>query len=220
MAITYAVGVNSPTNLWQMVQDYTENTESSFVAYIPSFVQTAEERIYNTVQIPALRKTQLGNLTSSNRFLSLPADWLATFSLQLIDGSGVSSYLLNKDAEYMREAFPNASVTGQPTHYGQYDQNTVILGPTPDASYSVQLSYYYYPESIITAGTSWLGNNMQNALLYGTLREAYIYMKGEEDLIANYEQKYQEGISLLKTLGEGKDRRDVYRSGQIRLPVS
>jgi len=220
MAITYAVGVNSPTNLWQMVQDYTENTESSFVSYIPVFVQTAEERIFNTVQIPDLRKAATGTLTVNNQFLTLPADWLGTFSLQIVYPGSVGTFLLNKDAEYMREAFPDPTVTGQPTHYGQFDQNTLTLGPTPDQNYPVQLAYYYYPASIVTAGTSWLGSNMQNVLLYGTLREAYIYMKGEDDMVAQYEQKYQEGIALLKGLGEGKNRRDVYRSGQNRVPVS
>jgi hypothetical protein len=220
MTITYAVGVNSPTNLWQMVQDYTENTESSFVSYIPTFIQTAEERIYNTIQIPALRKTATGTLTLNNQYLTLPTDWLGTFSLQLIYPSGVGTFLLNKDAEYMREAFPDATVTGTPTHYGQFDQNTLVLGPTPDQNYTAQLSYYYYPASIVTAGTSWLGDNVQNVLLYGTLREAYLYLKGEEDLINYYEQKYQEGIALLKVLGEGKNRRDVYRSGQNRVPVT
>jgi len=220
MTITYAVGVNSPTNLWQMVQDYTENTESSFVSYIPTFIQTAEERIYNTIQIPALRKTATGTLTLNNQYLTLPTDWLGTFSLQLIYPSGVGTFLLNKDAEYMREAFPDATVTGTPTHYGQFDQNTLVLGPTPDQNYTAQLSYYYYPASIVTAGTSWLGDNVQNVLLYGALREAYLYLKGEEDLINYYEQKYQEGIALLKVLGEGKNRRDVYRSGQNRVPVT
>jgi hypothetical protein len=203
-----------------MVQDYTENTESSFVSYIPTFIQTAEERIYNTIQIPALRKTATGTLTLNNQYLTLPTDWLGTFSLQLIYPSGVGTFLLNKDAEYMREAFPDATVTGTPTHYGQFDQNTLVLGPTPDQNYTAQLSYYYYPTSIVTAGTSWLGDNVQNVLLYGALREAYLYLKGEEDLINYYEQKYQEGIALLKVLGEGKNRRDVYRSGQNRVPVT
>lgn len=219
MAITYAVGVNSPTNLWQMVQDYTENTESSFVSYIPVFVQTAEERIFNTVQIPDLRKAATGTLTTNNQFLTLPSDWLGTFSLQIVYPGSVGTFLLNKDAEYMREAFPDPTVTGQPSHYGQYDQNTLVVGPTPDQNYPVQLAYYYYPASIVTAGTSWLGSNMQNVLLYGTLREAYIYLKGEDDMVAQYEQKYQEGIALLKALGEGKNRRDVFRSGQNRVPV-
>jgi len=203
-----------------MVQDYTENTEYSFVSYIPTFIQTAEERIYNTIQIPALRKTATGTLTLNNQYLTLPTDWLGTFSLQLIYPSGVGTFLLNKDAEYMREAFPDATVTGTPTHYGQFDQNTLVLGPTPDQNYTAQLSYYYYPTSIVTAGTSWLGDNVQNVLLYGALREAYLYLKGEEDLINYYEQKYQEGIALLKVLGEGKNRRDVYRSGQNRVPVT
>ena len=203
-----------------LIQDYTENSESSFVSNIPTFVQLAEERIYNTVQIPAIRKNQTGALTAGNKYLTLPTDWLATFSLAAIDPTTqAQTFLLNKDVNFIRESFPVPTDTGTPTHYAQFDQNTLILGPTPDLSYAVELHYYYYPESIVTATTSWLGDNFETVLLYGSLREAYQYMKGEEDLTAQYEAKYQESLGLLKQLGDGKDRQDTYRSGQVRVPV-
>jgi hypothetical protein len=203
------------------IQDYVENTESTFVANIPVFVQLAEERIYNSVQIPAIRKNQTGSITADNKYLTLPTDWLATFSLSVIDPvTEAQTFLLNKDVNYIREAYPTPSVTGTPQHYAQFDENTLILGPTPDVIYDVELHYYYYPESIVDAGTSWLGNNFETVLLYGALREAYLFMKGEADIIANYEGKYQESLALLKQLGDGKDRRDAYRSGQLRVPVT
>jgi len=204
-----------------LIQDYTENSESSFVSNIPTFVQLAEERIYNTVQIPAIRKNQTGALTAGNKYLTLPTDWLATFSLAAIDPTTqAQTFLLNKDVNFIRESFPVPTDTGTPTHYAQFDQNTLILGPTPDLSYAVELHYYYYPESIVTATTSWLGDNFETVLLYGSLREAYQYMKGEEDLTAQYEAKYQESLGLLKQLGDGKDRQDTYRTGQVRVKVT
>jgi hypothetical protein len=227
MAITYAAGTNSPSNLWQMVQDYTNNTEPTFITYIPSFVKLAEERIYNTVQIPPLRKNSTGTLTLGTPYLTLPTDWTATFSLAIYQtdtsGNTYQTFLLNKDVEYMRQAFPYPSPVeyyGPPTHYGMFDPTTFILGPTPDQAYTVELHYYAYPVSITdpaSGGTTWLGNYASNCLLYGSLREAYLYMKGEEDMVKYYEDKYQEGIVLLKDLAEGKDRRDAYRSGQIRI---
>lgn len=202
------------------IQEYVENTETSFVSNIPLFVQLAEERIYNSVQIPAIRKNVTGSLTSGIKYLQLPTDWLATFSLAVINPvTNAQSFLLNKDVNYIREAYPDPDDTGTPQHYGQFDANTLILGPTPDLSYSMELHYYYYPQSIVTAGTTWLGDNFETVLLYGAIREAYVYMKGEQDMVANYENKYQESLALLKVLGDGKDRRDAYRSGQARVPV-
>jgi len=208
------------TELVTAIESYVENDESSFVAQLPNFVQLAEERIYNSVQIPAIRKNQTGTLTSSNKYLTLPTDWLATFSLAVITPVTLEqTFLLNKDVNYIREAYPLPTDTGAPQHYAQFDADTLILGPTPDANYAVELHYYYYPESIVTASTTWLGDNFESVLLYGALREAYLYMKGEADIIANYESKYQESLMLLKMLGDGKDRRDAYRSGQVRVPV-
>ncbi|MEI6478509.1 MAG: hypothetical protein WCO52_05995 [bacterium] len=206
--------------LTQAIEDYCQNTEPTFVSNIPTFVQLAEERVYNSVQLPAIRKNQTGTLTATNKYLTLPTDWLATFSLAVIDPvSGAYSYPLDKDVNFIRQSFPTPTVTGTPGFYAQFDQNTLILGPTPDQSYAVELHYYYYPTSIVTAGTSWLGNNFAEVLLYGALREAYLFMKGEQDIIGYYEQKYQEGMGLLKQLGDGKNRRDAYRNGQVRVPV-
>jgi len=208
------------TTLSQTIQQYTENTESSFVANIATFVQLAEERIYNSVQLPAIRRNVTGNLTAGVKYLQLPTDWLATFSLAVIDPvTNAQEFLLNKDVNYIRQAYPDPDDEGKPQHYAQFDANTLILGPTPDDNYEMELHYYHYPESIVTAGTSWLGDNFETVLLYGALREAYLYMKGEPDIIANCEAKYQESLALLKQLGDGKDRRDAYRSGQVRVPV-
>lgn len=186
---------------------------------INTFIEQAEQRIFNTVQLLDLRKNVTGNVTSGNKYLSVPSDWLANFSLAVIDGSGNYEYLLNKDVNYIRQAFPNPNDTGIPTHYAYFDENSYILGPTPDASYSVELHYFYYPASIVTAGTTWLGDNFDSALLYGSLLEAYTFMKGEQDVIAGYQKRYDESMGLLKQLGEGKNRQDLYRTQQIRLSV-
>ena len=208
------------TQLVDLVKQYTQNEETSFVANIPVFVQLAEERIYNAVFIPAIRKNQIGTLTPSNKYLTLPADWLANFSLAVITPvTNAQTFLIDKDVNFIRECYPDPDDSGVPKYYAIFDKNTLILGPTPDSNYQVELHYYYYPQSIVTASTSWLGDNFETVLLYGTLREAYLYMKGEQDMIQYYEQKYQESLGLLKLLGEGKDRRDAFRSGLNRIPV-
>jgi len=200
--------------------DGTTPTTLTSVAQINTFIELAEERVYNSVQIPAIRKNQTGFMTQSNKYLSLPSDWLATFSLAVINPTtSAQSFLLDKDVNYIREAFPVPSDTGTPTHYAQFTDSSLILGPTPDASYQVELHYYYYPETIVTAGSTWLGNNFETVLLYGSLREAAVFVKAEADMVANYEGKYQESLALLKQLGDGKNRRDAYRSGQVRIPV-
>jgi hypothetical protein len=220
VAITYAVGVNSPTNLWQLIQNYCESTESSFVANIPTFVIQAEQRIYNSVQLPAARKNVLGSCTASNKYLTLPPDWLAAFSIAVINPTtSVQNYLVNKDVSYIRSAYPNPNTVGEPVHYALFDSDTLILGPTPDQNYNMELHYFGYPDSITVAGSSWLGDNFETVLLYGALREAYTYLKGESDLTQYYEQKYVEGVVLLKQLAEGKEMRDTYRSGMPRVPV-
>jgi hypothetical protein len=209
------------SQLTTLIQDYCESTESSFVANIPTFVQLAEERIYNSVQIPAIRKNQIGTLTPNNKYLSLPADWLATFSLAVITPvTNAQTFLLDKDVNFIRQSFPDPDDTGAPEYYAIFDKNTLILGPTPDSNYQVEMHYYYYPESIVTASTSWLGDNFETVLLYGSLREAYTYLKGEQDMMNYYEQKYQESLALLTRLGDGLNRRDSYRSGQARVPVN
>jgi hypothetical protein len=209
------------TQLTQLIQDYCESTEQSFVANIPTFVQVAEQRIYNTVQLPALRKNVTGSMSNGNQYMTLPSDWLSTFSIAVIDNvTNEYEYLLNKDVNFIRASYPFPAVSGKPAYYAIFDNNTMILGPTPDANYVAELHYYYYPVSIVTAGTSWLGNNFDSVLLYGSLREAYTYLKGEGDMMQNYEQKYQEALGQLKRLGDGLDRQDAYRSGQARIPVT
>lgn len=207
--------------LTTLIQQYCESTESSFVANIPTFVQLAEERVYNSVQIPAIRRNQIGSLSANNKYLTLPSDWLATFSLAVIDpATNAQEFLLDKDVNFIRQSYPDPDDTGVPKYYAIFDDNTFILGPTPDYPYQVEMHYYSYPESIVTAGTSWLGDNYENILLYGSLREAYTYLKGEADMMANYEQKYQEAVQQLMRLGDGLNRRDSYRSGQVRVPVT
>lgn len=186
---------------------------------INTFIEQAEQRVFNTVQLLDLRKNVTGNCTASNKYLSVPSDWLANFSIAVIDGSGNYEYLLNKDVNFIRQAFPNPNDTGLPYCYAYFDENSYILGPTPDASYAVELHYFYYPQSIVTAGTSWLGDNFDSVLLYGSLLEAYTFMKGEQDVIVGYQKRYDEAMGLLKQLGEGKNRQDMYRSGQARYPV-
>jgi hypothetical protein len=299
--------------LYQAIQDYSENTESLFIANIPRFVQEAESRIFNTVQFPSLRKNVTGSLTASNQYLSAPNDYLSTYSLAVIDGSGSYTYLLNKDVNFIREAYPTPTATGLPKYYAlfgpQYTQPTelsFIIGPTPDSSYGVELHYFFYPESIVqgvvatsvtsitagsnytdgvypnvpltggngtgaigtitvsgnvvtavtittggnfytagntlsadnsylggtgsgfactvtinnSSGTSWLGDNYDPVLFYGAMREAILFMKGEQDLVAYYQKMYEEALGQAKRLGDGLERGDAYRDGQLKLDVS
>jgi len=212
------------------IQAYTENTEADFVANIPVFVQQAEQRIYNTVQFPSIRKNMTGVVSTTSTYLSAPDDYLATYSLAVIDASGNYEYLLNKDVNFIRQAYPQATDTGLPKYYALFGPTvssgaittelTFILGPKPDANYTVELHYYYYPQSIVTASTTWLGDNFDSVLLYGSLVEAYTYMKGEQDMMALYNGKYQEALALAKRLGDGMERQDAYRSGQYRQAVT
>jgi hypothetical protein len=205
--------------LQSAITAYTENYETSFVANIPVFVQNAEERIYNTVQLPALRKNSTSNVSPTNKYLATPDDYLAVFSLAVVDADGNYLYLLDKDVNFIRESYPHPSNSGLPRYYALFDQDTFMFGPTPDASYQVELHYFYYPESIVTAGTSWLGNNFESVLLYGSLLEAATYMKEEADVLQNYVSRYNEALALIKQLGDGKNRRDAYRNGQVRDAV-
>lgn len=207
-------------NYAQLVAEIQSYVENQFQTDdINTFIKQAEQRIYNSVQIPAIRRNQTGYCVANNKYLSTPPDWLATFSLAVIDNDGNYKYLLNKDVNFIRESYPAPTDTGLPLYYAVFDYNTFILGPTPDSGYTVELHFYYYPESIVTAGTTWLGNNFDSALLYGALLEAYTYMKGEPDVIAQYQKRYDEAMALLKQLGDGKDRSDAYRNGQARYPV-
>jgi hypothetical protein len=192
------------------------------------FITQAEQRIYNTVQFPSLRKNVTGSVTSANKYLSCPTDFLSTYSLAVIDATGAYEYLLNKDVNFIRQAYPNPTTdVGMPRYYALFgptvntstitNELSFIVGPTPDATYSVELHYYYYPESITTATSTWLGDNFDSVLLYGSLVEAYTYMKGEADIIALYDTKYKEALALAKRLGDGLERSDAYRSGQARI---
>ncbi len=217
------------TALTDAICDYTQNFESDFVANIPLFVQQAEQRIFNTVQFPSIRKNVTGSVSANNKYLSCPTDFLSAFSMAVIDADGRFEYLLNKDVNFIRQAYPTPTSTGLPRYYALFgptvagatisDELSFILGPTPDAAYSVELHYYYYPESISVAadGQTWLGDNFDTVLLYGSLVEAYTFMKGEADMLALYDGKYKEALALAQRLGDGLERSDAYRSGQFRL---
>ena len=206
------------TDLITNIQDICETTFTD--AQLDLFTDQAEQKIYNTVQITALRNNVTGSLTSGIKYLTLPTDFLYPYSLAVLDGDGVFTYLLNKDVNFIREAYPNPATTGVPVHYALFSDTSIILGPTPNSGYTMELHYGYYPESIVTASTTWLGDEFDSALLNGALIEAIRFMKGEPDIIANYEKLYLQSIGLLKNLGDGKLREDMYRSGQFKQAVS
>jgi len=235
------------TELVAAIQSYTENqfpttylangSTVSSTTQINTLIEQAEQRIYNSVQFPSLRKNQYSAITANNKYVSLPNDFLAVYSLALVTGvtganldTGAYEYLLNKDANFIRQAYPTPNSTGVPKYYALFgptivssaitNELSIILGPTPDAAYYVELHYFYYPESITTAGTSWLGDNFDSVLLYGSLVEAMTYMKGEADLVTLYNTKYNEALALAKRLGDGMERQDAYRSGQVRIAVT
>ena len=212
------------TELVAFVSDITENT--FLTRDMDMFIKQAEQKIYNTVQLPNLRRNVTGVTYATVPYISCPDDFLSVYSMAVFSTGGTYTFLLNKDVNFIREAFPNPSVTGLPTHYAIFgpsssnvNELSFILGPTPDLSYNVELHYYYYPPSIVTAGTTWLGDNFDSALLNGTLVEALRFMKGEADLVALYKGMYDNSLILLKQLGDGKDRQDAYRSGQTRVQV-
>ena len=213
------------TELCANISDICENT---FTAdEYAMFAQQAEQRIYNTVQLANLRKNVTGTLAAGNKYLQAPVDFLSTYSIAVIDSDDEYHYLLNKDVNFIREAYPKSGDTGLPKHYAIFgprsddiNELSFILGPTPNSAYSVELHYYYYPESIVTAGTTWLGENFDSALLNGALVEAIRYMKGEPDMVKLYQDMYTQAIALLKNLGDGKQRMDAYRDGQVRIQVN
>ena len=208
------------TKLKQLIQDYCDNSESTFVADLDDIIKQAEERILRLVTIPDFRKNVTGNVLAANRFLDMPNDLLAVLSFSVTLGS-TKSFMLQKDVNFLDEAFP-ASETGLPRFYGLFNDESFVLGPVPDQNYSSELHYRAKPESITAAssGTSWLGDNAENALLYGSLVEAYTFMKGEADLLQLYEGRFQESVERLRNLGSGLDTRDDYRNGQLRIPAS
>ena len=195
---------------------------------VNTFITQAEQRIYNTIQFPSLRKNVTGTLSTNNKYLSCPSDFLAVYSIAVVNTDGSYAFLLNKDVNFIREAYPTPADTGTPAYYALFGpvstneaELTFILGPTPDSTYTMELHYFYYPESITTttSGTTWLGDNIDSVLLYGSLVEGYTFMKGEADMIGLYEKKYQDALMLAKRLGDGMERRDAYRSGQARVAV-
>lgn len=203
------------TTLKTAIQDYLQTTETSFVTNLPTFITQAEERILRTVQLPDFRKNVTGTLTSGDQYLAMPSDFLSQYSLA-IDNTGYE-YLLFKDANFIRESFPSSSTQGVPKYYGIFDDANFIIGPTPNANFAVELHYLYKPASITTdpSGTSWLGTNAENALLYGSLIEAYVYLKGDPDMMSLYQSKFDESLAQLKILGEGFNTTDNYRSGAV-----
>lgn len=204
------------TELRTAIIDYTENTGVDFAAHLDDFIRLAEERIVRSVDLPVLRKSSTTSFTADNRFLPTPTDFLAVYSFAVFNGDDYT-YLLNKDVNFLREAYPDVTTGGLPKYYGLWDDNTFIVGPRPDSSYGAQLHYYYDPESIVTATTTWLGDNAENALLYGALFEGYTFMKGDQDLLETYANRFTEEIGKLRLLGEGRNRGDTYRSGSARL---
>jgi len=230
------------TELYNTIQSYTENQfpdvylasggTVSTTTQINTFITQAEQRIYNSVQFPSIRKNVTASTTTSNKYLSCPSDFLATYSMAVVDATGAYEYLLNKDVNFIRQAYPTPTDTAIPKYYALFgptvsgvtitNELSFILGPTPDAVYSVELHYYYYPESITVAssGQTWLGDNFDSVLLYGSLVEAYTFMKGEVDIITGYDAKYKEALALAKRLGDGMERQDAYRSGQFRQAVT
>ena len=225
------------TTLYNTIQTYTENqfpdvylasgATVSATTQINTFIQQAEQRIYNSVQFPSLRRNVTGFTTTSNKYLSCPSDFLATYSMAVVAADGSYEYLLNKDVNFIRQAYPQPTDTAIPKYYALFgpsfsssNELSFILGPTPDAIYTMELHYFFYPESIVTTNTSWLGDNFDSVLLYGSLVEAYTFMKGEADIISGYDAKYKEALALAKRLGDGMERQDAYRSGQYRQAVT
>ncbi len=213
MALTF-------TTLKSAIQDYTNNTESTFVSYLDEFIVNTEDRIQKLVSLPVFRKNVTGTLTSNNQYLSVPTDFLSSHSLA-VDNSGYEM-LLYKDVAFIREAYPSSSTTGVPKYYARFDEDSFIVAPTPNANFTAELHYEYTPTSITTSsdGTSYLGTNAPDCLLYGSLLEAYTFMKGEPDIMANYEKRFQQAIDRLKVFAEGKNTKDNYRSGPVRQQVT
>ena len=205
------------TEITNAIKEYTDNTETTFVNNIPNFVRQTEERIYRSILITELRKNVTTSLSTSNRFLAKPTDFLAVFSIAVVDGSSNYSFLLPKDVNFIREAYPATATSGLPVYYSLFDGDNFLIAPTPDSTYTVQLHYYYDPPSIVTSSTSWLGDNAEATLLYGTLVEAYTFMKGEADIISFYKTRYDEAMAGLQQLADGRNKRDSYRNGEPRI---
>ena len=213
MALTYST-------LVQAIKDYTDNTETVFVSQIDQFISNAEQRILFEVQLPVFRKNTQGTLTSANKYLALPNDFLAPFSLSVVS-SNTYYFLLNKDVNFLQESYPDTTETGRPLYYSIFDDTNLLVAPVPDADYTMEFHYVYKPDGLSSSNTTtWLGTNAYDALLYASLIEAYIFMKGDAELLTYYHTRYQETLPRVKNLGEGRDRKDVFRSGQLRIAVT
>ena len=209
------------TTLKTAIQDYTENSETTFVNNLDNFIKNTEERILKLVDLDLFRKNANASMTSGNKYLSCPSDFLSSFSLSYIDASNNHNFLLQKDVNFLQEFAPDDTATGAPKYYAQFDVENFILAPTPNSDYAVELHYYYRPASITgSAGTSWLGENAPDCLLYGCLVEAYTFMKGEADMMGAYEKRFVESIQRLKNYGEGRENNDAYRQGLVRIPTT
>jgi hypothetical protein len=213
------------TELKTLIKDYLQNSETTFVNDLNQIIKQAEDRILNSVQLPVFRKNQTGTTSTDNQYLSIPSDFLANYSLSVTDSSGNQQFLLNKDVNWIRETYPSATATGSgsfPKYYAIFSDDYFIMSPTPGAAFTTEIHYFYKPASITagaTGGTTWLSTNAESALLYGSLVESYTFMKGEPDLMQLYRERYDEAIARLKVLGDGRDRKDAYRGGQLRMPV-
>ena len=213
------------TELKTLIKDYLQNSETTFVNDLNQIIKQAEDRILNSVQLPVFRKNQTGTTSTDNQYLSIPSDFLANYSLSVTDSSGNQQFLLNKDVNWIRETYPSATATGSgsfPKYYAIFSDDYFIMSPTPGAAFTTEIHYFYKPASITagaTGGTTWLSTNAESALLYGSLVESYTFMKGEPDLMTLYRERYDESIARLKVLGDGRDRKDAYRGGQLRMPV-
>ena len=209
------------TTLKSAIQDYPQNTETSFVSNLTNIIIQAENRIVKSVELPNFRKNQTGTLSSGNSYLASPSDYLYPYSLAVIDSDSNYNYLINKDVNFIREAYPASATTGVPKYYSQFDEDFFLVGPTPNSGYTVEIHYFYVPESITASsdGTSWLGTNAAEALLYGSLVEAYTFMKGEPDILSNYEGRFKEALQRLTLESDSYNRKDAYRSGQRRINV-
>lgn len=208
------------SQLLNAITNTAANLEPSFIANIPMFVRQAEQRVFNMVHLLSLRRNVTSAVTAGYPYIKAPSDFLAVYAFAVVDPQGEYHYLINKDVNYIREAYPNPQSRNMPRHYGLFSADTFIIGPTPDLAYPVELHQFYYPESIVDAGTSWLGDNFDAALLYGAMVYASIYMKGDKDMTDGYNTQFVEVMSRLKRLGDGLDRQDTYRSGQVKLPVT
>jgi len=213
MSYTYA-------QLKTAIQDYTENTETSFVTNLPTFIKNAEQRIFKLVDLEVFRKNATSTLSQNDPYLSVPTDYLASFSLSITNSSS-KEFLLQKDVNFLQEFHPNSSSTGTPKYYAFFDIDNFIMAPTPDSNYAVELHYYYLPASLTAgadSGLTWLSDNAPNALLYGSLVEAYTYMKGEQDMLTMYEKQFTEALTRIKDLAEARENSDAYRRGLPERP--